>query len=190
MSPESSDVERLLAAMKNGDVASRERLFGLLYAELRGLAHRRLGNGPYHSIQATELVGEAYMRMVGKDQLGCENRRHFFAVAARAMQDILVERARKKATRKRGGGLRRVELEASMAFVDENPEEYLMLSDAISRLSEQDALSAEVVRLRFFAGFTGDETAQVLAVAPATVDRRWQYAKAWLHDALFEGEVK
>lgn len=184
-SPDPISLSELLAGRRRGDALADERIFSLVFEELRAMARRRLHGRPTDSLQATELVNELYLRLVGKAQLDCTDRRHFFAVAARGMEDILVERARRRASQKRGGDLRRVELNASTECVDSYPEEFLTLSDAISRLSKCDEFSAEVVRLRFFVGLSGDEVAEACGVSASTVDRSWKYARAWLHDALY-----
>lgn len=151
-----------------------------MYAELRAMARNRLARQQNASLQPTELVHEMYGRLFDKRQLNWENRRHFFAVAARAMQDIVVERARAAARDKRGGGVRAIPLSLATDVAAELPGDLLLLDVALERLSEADPVAAEVVRLRYFVGLTGDETAHALGVSPTTVDRRWTFARAWL----------
>jgi RNA polymerase sigma factor (TIGR02999 family) len=184
--PEADRFETLLQRAHAGDDLAWQQAFSVVYEELRAMARHRVARSGSPTLQATELVNELYLRLFRRDG-ECVNRPQFFAIASRAMHDILVERARRRGSIKRGGGLRRVEFEASMAFVDEHPGEFLTLTEAISRLSEQDPLSAEVVRLRFFVGLSGEEAGLALNVSASTVDRRWKYARAWLHEALYGG---
>ena len=184
-----TDVTRILADIEHGDGRAAEELLPLVYAELRELANQRLaGEGPGHTLQPTALVHEAYIRLVGDHSHEWESRRHFFAAAALAMRRILIEHARKRKRLKRGGDRRR--LPASLADLAEthNFEEIMAVDDAIGRLEEEDPQAAEVVRLRFFAGLSVEQTAQALKLSPRTVAREWVYARAWLHDALRSGE--
>lgn len=184
-----TDVTRILADIEHGDGRAAEELLPLVYAELRELANRRLaGEGPGHTLQATALVHEAYIRLVGDPSQEWESRRHFFAAAAQAMRRILIESARKRKRLKRGGDRRR--LPASLAELAEtdNFEEIVAVDDAIRRLGEEDAQAAKVVRLRFFAGLSVEETARALELSPRTVAREWAYARAWLHGVLGSSE--
>ncbi len=156
------------------------------YDEMRVLARRRLSQMGPQSLQATELVNETWLRLMGQNR-GWDNRTQLFGLAARAMRDILVDRARSKAAHKRGGDWQRVDWETALMVATEHPEELLMLDEAVSRLSEQAPDHARVVEMMFFAGLTGDETARALDVSPSTVDRRWRFARAWLHRELTEG---
>lgn len=177
--------EDLLAVASRGDERARERVFERLYGELRSLARRRLrGFRPDGTLQPTALVHEAYLRLLGKKQLTWRNRRHFFALISRAMRDIVVEYARQRASQKRGGGRHQVTLESDVIDIAGQTEEILMLDDALSRLYQRDHSTAKVVALRYFAGLSIDEAARALGVSSATVDRRWQYAKAWLRREL------
>ena len=153
------------------------------YDEMRALARRRLNHAGPQSLQATELVNETWLRLVGRDR-DWSDRSELFGLAARAMRDILVERARMKAAQKRGGDWQRVEWESALQVAAQHPEELLTLDAALSRLSEQSPDHAKVVELMFFAGLTGEEAAQALEVSPSTVDRRWKLARAWLHHEL------
>lgn len=175
----------LLEAARDGRPESQDRLFRVVYDELRSLARRQLERAPRaESLHPTALVHEAYVRLVGKGQLDWRSRRHFFALVARAMRDIVVERARYYSAQKRGGGRRDVTLDTHEIPVCEESDEIVMLNDALSRLYEWDRSTADVVALRYFAGLSGDETADALGVSPATIDRRWRFAKAWLRREL------
>jgi RNA polymerase sigma factor (TIGR02999 family) len=153
------------------------------YAEMRSLARRRLLQTGPQSLQATELVNEVWLRLAGRDR-NWTDRAEFFRIAARAMRDVLVDRARSRGARKRGGDWQRVDWESALQVASDHPDELLMLDAALSRLSEQAPEHARVVELMFFAGLTGDETARALGVSPSTVDRQWRFARAWLHREL------
>ena len=153
------------------------------YDEMRALARRRLSHVGAQSLQATELVNEAWLRLVGKDRVWSD-RTELFGLAARAMRDILVERARMKSAKKRGGDWEQVTWESALVVAAEHPEILLTLDEALLRLSEQAPEHAKVVELMFFAGLTGDETARALDVSPSTIDRQWRFARAWLHREL------
>lgn len=178
------DFTVLLERARSGDPRARDRFVASVYDELRQLARQRLRRAPGATLQPTELVHEMYGRMFEKRQLTWENRRHFFAVAARAMQDIVIERARASMTDKRGGGTQHLPLSQAPETAVDHPEQFVLLGEALERLGEVDPLAAEVVRLRYFAGLSGDETAEALGVSTATVDRRWVFARAWLHRAI------
>jgi RNA polymerase sigma factor (TIGR02999 family) len=153
------------------------------YDEMRALARRRLARAGNHSLQATELVNETWLRLVGRNR-NWADRTELLSLAGRAMRDILVERARRRGAQKRGGDWQRVNWESAVQVAQEHPEELLTLDAALSRLSEKAADHAKVVELMFFAGLTGEEAAQALEVSPSTVDRRWKFARAWLHREL------
>ena len=153
------------------------------YDEMRTLARRRLSQFGAQSLQATELVNETWLRLVGKDRVWSD-RTELFGLAARAMRDILVERARIKSAKKRGGDWERVNWESALLVAAEHPEVLLTIDEALVRLSEEAPEHAKVVELIFFAGLTGDETAEALDVSPSTIDRRWRFARAWLHREL------
>ncbi len=167
------------------DLQEPDRALALHYDELRQLARQRLRRMPLDSLQPAELVHEMYLRMATRGHLEAQNRYHYFSLAARAMQDVLIERARAATARKRGGGLTDITLSSAIVAVTEDPTELLALHGALETLHREDPLSADVVRLRFFVGFTGDETAEALGISPSTVDRRWLYARAWLHEAIY-----
>jgi len=153
------------------------------YDEMRALARRRIAQVGSQSLQATELVNEAWLRLVGRDRTWSD-RSELFGIAGRAMRDILVERARRRGAQKRGGDWERVNWESAATVAMEHPEELLTLDAALSRLSEQAPEYAKIVELMFFAGLTGEETARALDVSASTVDRRWRFARAWLHREL------
>ena len=166
-----------------------EQLAPVVYEELKLLAAARLrGERPDHSLQTTALVNEAYIRLAGDRRTPWDDRGHFFRAAAEAMRRILIEHARKRARVKRGGGRVRVPLTDALAQSWDHPDEILALDEAIRRLEEQDPRSADVVQLRFFAGLSIEETAEALGLSERTVKREWTFARAWLHDALSEGD--
>jgi len=174
-------VTELLQAMGEGKSAASEELLRRLQGQLRGLAQAQLrGVNAGHTWQPTALVNEAWVRMVGKSESAWENRRHFFFVAARAMHDVLVEQARRGATRKRGGGWTRRDLESLEIPAEAPAEDLLALDEALARLERRDARAAEIVRLRFFAGLSESETAAALEISERTVRREWRYARALL----------
>ena len=183
-----TQVTRLL----NGEAADAGRLLEVVYEQLRAIAQQRMvQERADHTLQATALVHEAYIRLVGDADVSWANRAHFFAAAAEAMRRILIEHARSRARQKRGGdGDGRAAIRRPLNVLDlaqdQDPAQILMLDEAISRLSEQDPDAAQVVRLRFYAGLSVDETAAALGVSPSTVDREWAFARAFLHRALEE----
>ena len=179
-----SDVTRILSAIEHGDARAAEQLLPLVYDELRKLAARRLTREqPNQTIQATALVHEAYIRLVGRDEArkweGCD---HFFAAAAQAMRRILVDNARRKGARKRGGGLERRPLDEVVA--PQPDDELLALDEALQALAATEPVKARLVELRYFAGMTGEQAAKVLGISPATADRHWAFAKAWLRNEV------
>jgi RNA polymerase sigma factor (TIGR02999 family) len=178
-------VTALLRATQEGDKGAAARLLPLVYAELRRLAQARMARlPPGQTLQPTALVHEAYLRLVGKEGPRLESRRHFFFAAARAMRDILVEDARSKARAKRGGGRRRVELDESTATYGPPPEDVLAVNDALGELEKEDPLKAQIVNLRYFAGMTADEAAEVLGMSESTLHRHWRFTSAWLKSRL------
>lgn len=181
-----ADVTRILAAFEAGDPNAAGELLPLVYDELRKLAAARLAEEkPGQTLQPTALVHEAYVRLVGGDQPQDWNGRgHFFAAAAEAMRRILVEAARRKRRLRHGGGLIRRELDEVSPAGPEPDDDLLALDEALSRLAEKDPTKAELVKLRHFAGLTVDEAAAALGISPATADRYWAYARAWLHADL------
>jgi RNA polymerase sigma factor (TIGR02999 family) len=190
-----SEVTRILSAIEQGDSSAADQLLPLVYAELRQLAALRLAQEkPGQTLQATALVHEAYLRLVGHDAQAepahWHGRGHFFAAAAEAMRRILVEQARRKARVRHGGDRRRVELEDRAAARVPDAETILAVEEAVARLAREDPQSAEVVKLHFFAGLTLEETADALQLSRATVYRHWSYARATLRLILQEGPAE
>jgi RNA polymerase sigma factor (TIGR02999 family) len=175
-----NDVTRLLNALQADDPQAAEQLLPLVYDELRRLAAAWMAREQTgQTLDATALVHEAYLRLVGDEsQRRFTDRQHFFRVAATAMRRILIDRARRKRTRKHGGGRQRQELDAIAA--PKPDEELLAVDAALEKLAACDPLKAKLVELRFFAGLTGAQAAEVLGISPATADRWWSYARAWL----------
>jgi RNA polymerase sigma factor (TIGR02999 family) len=173
-----SDVTRLLDAAAAGDRQAAANLLPLVYDELRKLAAARMAaEAPGHTLDATALVHEAYLRLVGDQHF--EGRGHFFAAAAEAMRRVLVERARRKKLPKHGGGRRRVELNEAHRVL-ESSDDLLLLDEALDQLSAEDATAVEIVKLRLFAGLSVEEAADALGLARATAYRHWTFARAWL----------
>ena len=179
--PDSLEVTSILQAAKAGDQEAAARLLPLVYTELRRLAQARMARlPPGQTLQPTALVHEAYLRLVGDQDPGWEGRRHFFGAAARAMRDILVDQARRKASPKHGGGGRRVELAEDLAAITPPADDVLALEEAIGQLEKEDAHLAEIVRLRYYTGLSVEETAAVMGVSESTLKRDWRFARAWL----------
>jgi len=178
-----NDVTRILSAIEQGESAASEQLLPLVYDELRRLAAQKLSlEKPGQTLEATGLVHEAYVRLVGTDEeRRWDNRGHFFAAAAEAMRRILVENARRKRSAKHGGGMVRQEFDDLQLAAPELCEDLLALDEALNRLTEKDPIKAELVKLRHFGGLTVDQAAQALGISSATADRYWAYARAWLH---------
>ncbi len=186
-----SDVTRLLSAADAGDPHAAEQLLPLLYDELRKLAAQKLSReAPGQTLDATALVHEAYLRLVdGAAAQHWNSRGHFFAAAAEAMRRILVDQARRKHSLKGGGALRRVNLDEAAPLAPEPTDDLVALGDVLDRLAREDSAKAELVKLRYFAGLSVQEAADILGISRATADRYWAYAKVWLYCALTgEGE--
>src|SRR2546421_155930 len=181
-----SDVTRILSAIEHGDPHAAEQLLPLVYDELRKLAAQRLaGEKPGQTLQATALVHEAYVRLVGgAADRHWDGRGHFFAAAAEAMRRILIDQARPKGTRKAGGGRRRVDRGDVEPALDGPDLELLALDEALRELEKQDPRRAEVVKLRFFAGLTTEQAAAALGVSTSTAENDWAYARSWLRVAI------
>ncbi len=177
-----SDVTRILSAIEAGQPQAAAQLLPIVYDELRKLAAHRLSQEkPGQTLQPTSLVHEAYLRLVGSQpEQPWNSRGHFFGAAAEAMRRILIENARRKGRIKRGRGRARVELEDLEIAAPESSDDLLELDDALTGLSAADSQAADLVKLRYFAGFTVKQAAEVLGVAPRTADFLWAYAKAWL----------
>jgi len=181
-----SDVTRILSAIEQGDSRAAEQLLPLVYDELRKLAAVKLAQEkPGQTLQATALVHEAYLRLVGDQHF--DNRGHFFGAAAEAMRRILVNRAQEKGCRKRGGGWQRIDLE-SVAVVDDAADDQLLaIHEALEHLARESPVCADLVKLRFFAGLNHDEAATALGLPRRTADRYWAYARARLYELLAGG---
>jgi RNA polymerase sigma factor (TIGR02999 family) len=177
-----SEVTRILSAIVQGDQHAAEQLLPLVYDELRKLAAQKLAKEkPGQTLQATALVHEAYIRLVDTEQVAHWNSRgHFFAAAAEAMRRILVEHARRRTALKRGGGCQREELDESNIAAPERSEDLLALNEALEKLAEADKQSAELVKLRFFAGLTMDQAAEMLGISVRNAHYVWDYARSWL----------
>ncbi len=190
-----SEVTRILSAIEQGAPQAAEQLLPLVYDELRKLAAQKLGHEqPGQTLQATALVHEAYLRLVGahhesdaQAKAHWDNRGHFFAAAAEAMRRILVENARRKRRPKHGGDRQRVDLDEALAFA-EPPDDLLALDQALDKLAREEPRKAELVKLRFFAGLTIPEAAKALGISTATAERYWNYARVWLYAELHEPE--
>ncbi len=181
----SGEVTRILEAVATGEAQAAERLLELVYEELRGLAGARMaGEPPGQTLQPTTLVHEAYIRLFQGKTPKFENRAHFFTAAAEAMRRVLVDRARERRRLKRGGDRLRVTLGEGMARHDARPEELLDIDNALRTLEVRDAGMASIVKLRYFAGLTLEETAEALGSSRSTVARSWRAARAWLHRQL------
>ena len=180
------DVTRILSEIESGDPSAAEQLLPLVYEELRKLAATKLAQEkPGQTLQATALVHEAYVRLADAEKVQQWNSRgHFFAAAAEAMRRILVERARHSGRARHGGELHRKDPAESESVADERLAEVLKVDAALDELAEEDQRAAELVKLRFFVGMTGDEAATALGVSTRTLERTWVYAKAWLREAL------
>ncbi|MFN2445554.1 MAG: sigma-70 family RNA polymerase sigma factor [Vicinamibacterales bacterium] len=188
--PRETDVTRLLAQWRGGDRAALEQLVPLVYQELRRVARARLrGEGVDHTLQTTALVHEAYLRLANLNRMTLSDRGHFFAMAARLMREILVDHARRRNAAKRGGGATKVDLDHDHVAHDLTTPlvDVLGLDEALTALALFDERLGRVVELRFFAGLSIAETAAALGVSPATVERDWTVAKAWLHQRLTAG---
>lgn len=180
-----TDVTRILSAIDHGDPKAAEQLLPLVYDELRKLAAQNLAReAPGQTLQATALVHDAYIRLVGADDPGWDSRGHFFAAAAEAMRRILVDNARRKRAEVHGGGHQRVQLDAEGPAIAGPDVDLIALDDALTALQAQHPRKADVVRLRFFAGLSIEEAARALGISTATANNDWSYARSWLRLAL------
>ena len=178
-------VTQLLQQWSRGDTAALDELTPLVYEELRRLSHHYMkGERPDHTLQTTALVNEAYLRLADQTDPNWRNRSHFFAVAARAMRQILVSYARSNRAQKRGGGAARIELDEAAILSPEQSKEIVDLHEALGRLESVDSRKARVVELKYFGGLNCDEIAEVLKIARVTVRRDWEFAKLWLYTEL------
>jgi RNA polymerase sigma factor (TIGR02999 family) len=181
-----NDVTQILTRIESGDPSAADQLLPLVYYELRKLAAARLAQEkPGQTLQATALVHEAYLRLVGSEQIPqWDSRGHFFAAAAEAMRRILVEKARCKASLKRGGDYHRTELTDLPERFDGDPADLIALDEALRKLETEQPQHAQLVKLRYFAGCSLEETAQIMGISRATAQRNWAYARAWLYGQL------
>jgi RNA polymerase sigma factor (TIGR02999 family) len=186
-----TEVSRILSAIEFGDPGAADQLLPLVYDELRRLAAQKLAQEkPGQTLQETALVHEAYVRLVGReDAAACRERRwdsrgHFFAAAAEAMRRILIDRAREKRAQKRGGGRKRLDIDAVDLATQATPDQLLAVDEALRKLTGEDPAAARLVELRYFAGLTVEEAGKALDMSTATAYRHWKYARAWLHSEL------
>lgn len=185
-----SDVTRILQSIEAGDPKAAEELLPLVYEELRKLAAARMSREqPGQTLQATALVHEAYLRLVdGEQARHWDSRGHFFCAAAEAMRRILIDAARRRQSAKRGGDLVRLELHDVDSALPRPENDLAALDEALTRLAELEPRTADLVKLRYFVGFTNKEAAEGLGISPRTADSLWSFAKAWLHDQLVDDE--
>lgn len=185
--PSTQEITQLLLAWRNGDQAALDALMPLVYEELRRVAKRYMNRQrPGHTLQTTALVNEAYLRLIDAQQVRWQDRAHFFAVSANVMRRILVDFARSRSSLKRGGGVRRVTLDEALPVPSEGAD-LVALDDALSRLATLSPRQSQIVELRYFAGLSEEETAEVLNISARTVRRDWSLARAWLYRELREG---
>lgn len=183
-----SDVTRILNAIEKGDTRAADKLLPLVYEELRRLAAQKMSQElPGQTLQATALVHEAYIRLVGSETQDWSSRTHFFTAAAEAMRRILIESARRKQRLKRGGGQKKVDLEDAEPAVAEPAEDIVALNEALEKLALEDPTKANLVKLRYFAGLTVKEAAEILDISQATAERYWSYARVWLFYEIKKG---
>ena len=184
------ELTQLLAAWGKGDQSALDKLFPLVHAELRRIARRQMSHErPGHTLQATALVNEAYLKLAGQEGFEWQNRAHFFAVCAQVMRHILIDHARAHARDKRGGGAVQVSLEEAALINGQPPEDLLALDEALRNLERVDPQKGKLVELRYFGGLSIEETAEVLNISPRTVRREWRRSKAWLYRMITEGSA-
>lgn len=185
MSSEEVDVAKLLEELANGQHDAADELMPLVYDRLRLLARKLLRHeSAAHTLQPTALVNEAYLRMVGQNQVDWQGKTHFFAIGAKMMRRILVDHARRKLSKKRGGGMHRIELADDLCVSNRNDEDVMAIEEALDKLSELDPRQAQIVELRFYGGLTVEEVAEVLGVSKRTVESDWTMLRAWLRREL------
>ena len=184
-----SDVTLILNALEQGDNRAADRLLPAVYKELRQLAAQKLSHErPGHTLQATALVHEAYLRLVGSEGQSWKSRTYFFAAAAEAMRRILIENARRKQRQRHGGARRKVDMRGEDVVIEAPADDLIALDEALTELTEVDKTKADLVKLRYFAGLTIGQSAQLLNISPATAKRHWTYAKAWLYTRIRSGD--
>ena len=186
-----NDVTRILNAIEEGDHRAAKDLLPLVYEQLRHLAAYRLSQEPPgQTLQATALVHEAYLRLIGNEPLNWNSHGHFFAAAAEAMRRILVEKARSKRRLKRGAGRHRVDLDHARLAIEEPPDDIIALDEALDKLTRDHENIAKTAKLRYFAGLTLEQIAEILGVSRRTVSSYWAYARAWLYREIAEGKQR
>jgi len=186
-----TDVTRILAAIEQGDANAANELLPLVYDELRRLAAQKMSQeSPGQTLQATALVHEAYLRLVGSEAQSWSGRTHFFAAAAEAMRRILIDNARRKKSIKYSGGRQRIDLSNAAPAGDSQThlDDIIALDEALAKLSSKDKVKADLVRLHYFAGLTGEQAAEVLGISHNTADQYWAYARSWLRLEITRGE--
>ncbi len=180
-----TDITRILSAIEQGDAKAASELLPLVYEELRLLAAQKMSHEPPgQTLQATALVHEAYLRLVGPEDQNWDSRGHFFAAAAEAMRRILVENARRKKREKHGGGLKRLDVAKLDVASSTDDETILLVNEALERLIQVDEVGAKLIKLRFFAGLPNIQAAKILGIPERTAKRTWAYARAWLHEEM------
>jgi len=185
MDTSQGEITVLLAQVRHGDRDAEARLLSLVYDELRGLAaHYIRGERPDHTLQATALVHEAYVKMVEQKEAQYQDRSHFFAYASQVMRNLLVSHARTVKSEKRCGNRKKVPLDSILLYAEDQSDDLLALDDALNQLARKDARQAQIVELRFFGGLSLEETAEFLSISSRTVKRDWRMARAWLHAQL------
>jgi RNA polymerase sigma factor (TIGR02999 family) len=183
-----TEVTRILSAIDEGDAQAAEQLLPLVYDELRRLAAQKLSHEkPGQTLQATALVHEAYIRLVGEEDQHWDNRGHFFAAAAEAMRRILVENARRKKGLRHGGGQQRIPLEHAEIAIEAPSEDLIALDEALDKLAAKDKVKADLVKLRYFCGLSAEQAAESLGISANTADRYWAYARSWLRVEVEKG---
>lgn len=191
MTAAASGVTRLLAAVQGGDPAAVNQLMPVVYEELRRLAKRHMaGQRPGHTLQTTDLVNEAYLKLVNLQETGWKDRIHFFAVASRAMRSVLVDYARRRGYAKRGGNPVRVSLGEADRVSLQKSAEIIAVDEALSRLALLDPRKSQIVELRYFGGLSVEESAELTGVSRRTIMREWRWAKAWLYRELGEESAR
>ena len=183
-----NEVTRIINAIEQGDPQATEKLLPLVYEELRVLAAQKMAQEkPGQTLQATALVHEAYIRLIGVEAGNWKGRTHFFAAAAEAMRRILIENARRKKRLRHGGDKQKVEMQDADLMIGAPCDELIALDEALTKLGEEDPAKADLVKLRYFAGLTLEQAAEMLGISRATADRYWSYARAWLFDQINKG---
>jgi RNA polymerase sigma factor (TIGR02999 family) len=183
-----ADVTQILNAIEQGDAQAADKLLPLIYEELRILAAQKLSHEkPGQTLQATALVHEAYIRLVGEEERNWDSRGHFFAAAAEAMRRILIDNARRKLSQKHGGNCQRIALESSNLFTESHSEDLIALDEALTKFAAEDPERADIVKLCYFGGLSIEQAARVLEISRATAYRYWSYARVWLYDEIKKG---